>query len=212
MPVRSGGSTMSLASQSSCCCAFLCDDVGQVVQDFGEQRPGSGESISARSLVGLIERRTLLDFLNTVHMRGAALGLETKIHYGGYRRRLLLHGFQTPRGILIFAPVVPSSAKPPLTVKPANTVAVADSSAKGEEDTANLLLEVAHDLQNPISSIISACEYLAAYSQENADRAQLEMIAGIESAAATLLKLSDRISSLGTAINHRAAQYSRETK
>jgi K+-sensing histidine kinase KdpD len=66
---------------------------------------------------------------------------------------------------------------------------------KDEEGTANLLIEVAHDLQNPISSIISACEYLAAYSHR-ANRVQLEMIAGIEASASTLLRLSTRISDL----------------
>jgi K+-sensing histidine kinase KdpD len=64
-----------------------------------------------------------------------------------------------------------------------------------EEGAGNLLIEVAHDLQNPISSIISACEYLAAYSRRPS-RAQLEMIAGIKASAATLLELSGRISKL----------------
>lgn len=66
---------------------------------------------------------------------------------------------------------------------------------KDEEGTVNLLIEVAHDLQNPISSIISACEYLAAYSH-HPNRVQLEMIAGIEASATTLLQLSARISEL----------------
>jgi len=58
------------------------------------------------------------------------------------------------------------------------------------------LLEAAHDLQNPISALISTCEYLAAYSPGNLNPEQLEMIAGIESSAATLLLNSRRISEL----------------
>ncbi len=54
-----------------------------------------------------------------------------------------------------------------------------------------LLIEVAHDLQNPISSILSACEYLSAYSED--PTAQMEMVAGIQASAATLLQLSGRI-------------------
>src|SRR5271168_778076 len=108
--MRSGDSVISLTNEASCCCAFLCDEDGHVVQDFGEQRPGSRESISAHSLVDLIERGSLADFIETVRARGVTFGWETQIRYGGSARGLLLHGFQTPCGILIFAPVAPSSA------------------------------------------------------------------------------------------------------
>jgi signal transduction histidine kinase len=185
---RAGKRRISFSSEASCCCAFLCDENGHVIDDFGEQRPGSGESLSARLLVSLIESSSLVEFLEAVRTRGIILGWETKVHVDGSARSLLLHGFQTQCGILVFAPMAPGSAA--LTDnRSAEPAALAES-------TANQLFEVAHDLQNPISSISSACEYLAAYSQDNLDPAQLEMIAGIESAAATLLQVSDRLSKL----------------
>ena len=61
---------------------------------------------------------------------------------------------------------------------------------KHEEDTSRILLTAIHDLKNPISSIIGSCEYLAEYSQENLEPDQLEMIAGIEASARTLLRLA----------------------
>ena len=65
-----------------------------------------------------------------------------------------------------------------------------------EENTSLSLSHAIHDLKNPISSIISACEYLAGYSQENLDSEQLQMITEIESSARTLLQVAGRIAEI----------------
>jgi len=170
---RRGGSELSFPNESSAsCCAFLCDNDGQIIGDVRAQLPGSSGSASAGSLVTLIEHASLMAFLEAVRTRGVTLGWEMRIHYGGSPRSLLLHGSQTPLGILVLATLTPR-----------------------EEDAARLPNAV-HDLNNPISSIISACEYLAVYSQENLTPEQVQMIIEIESAARTLLQLSGRIADL----------------
>jgi signal transduction histidine kinase len=193
LPFGSGDSGTPLSKEALSCCAFLCDKDGQTIHDFGEQRPGSGEPLSARSLVGLIESRNLIDFLGKVHTRGIILGKEVRIHYRGSARNLLLHGFQTPAGILVFASLVPVPAKPVSTLATPRPDVTQPCTREVDEHIA-YLAEVAHDLRNPISSIISACEYLATFSQENLNPDQLEMIAGIESSAASLLQLSRQLS------------------
>jgi len=182
---------MSLTSGASCCCAFLCDQHGQVIHDFGEQRPDSSESISAHSLLDLMDSRSLADFLEIVRTRGLTLGWEMRVHHGGSDRSLLLHGFQTPCGALVFAPLAPHPAGETL-----NSAPVADPGTQEDEEGASDLVEAAHDLQNPISSLISACEYLATYSGGSLNPEQLEMIAGIESSAAAVLLHSRRIAEL----------------
>jgi signal transduction histidine kinase len=198
LPFRSRDSGTSLPKEALFCCAFLCDKDGKTIHDFGEQRPGSGEPLSARLLVSLIESHNLVDFLETVHTRGIILGKEVRIRYAGSARNLLLHGFQTPAGILVFASLVPITTVP-ITTRPAPTVAtlqpdVTHPGTTEVEENIAYLAEVAHDLRNPISSIISACEYLATFSRENLNPEQLELIAGIESSAASLLQLSRQLS------------------
>jgi signal transduction histidine kinase len=68
------------------------------------------------------------------------------------------------------------------------------------------LFQVAHDLRNPISSIISACEYLTTYSPEDLQPDQREMIAQIESSAVTLLRLSQQLSKSGKPKSRNAAR------
>jgi hypothetical protein len=194
MPLRSDDAGIFFPNDSSCWCALLCDNDGRIIHDFGKRGKGRIESIALRSLVGLLESGSLAGFLDTVRSCGITRGWELKIHYGGVARKILLHGFQTPQGILVFAPL------PPYSEKPAGRRS-ADSSrvtpprprARKQKDTIDLF-QVAHNLQNPVSSIVSACEYLVTYSQANLNPEQLEMIAGIESAAAVLLQLSRQLS------------------
>ncbi len=190
MPSRSRDSGTSFFDETSCWCAFLCDNDGHVTHHFGVlRRRGSSESIPTRSLIRLIESGELVEFLETVRACGVTRGWEIRIQHDGTTLKILLHGFQTPQGILVFAPL-PSLA---MTLKPGRSAGVMNSGAgENDEDTSGLF-EVAHDLHNPISSIVSACEYLTEYSQENLNTEQKEMIAGIESAAETLLQISRRL-------------------
>jgi hypothetical protein len=191
LSLRTTEGAISLTSGASCCRAFLCNQDGQVIHDFGEQRPDSSESISARSLLDLMDARGLADFLEIVRTRGVTLGWEMRVYHGGSARRLLLHGFQTPCGALVFAPLASLEAGETVDSHP-----VTDPGTHEDEEGATDLVEAAHDLQNPISSLISACEYLATYTAGNLTPEQQEMIAGIESSAATVLLHSRRISEL----------------
>jgi hypothetical protein len=192
MPLRSKDSGIFFPHEASCWCALLCGSDGRVIHSFGERRAGALESIAARSLIGLLESGGLGAFLDTVRTCGITRGWEMKIHYGGGTRKILLHGFQTPHGILVFAPLPPVPAKLRLS-RSADSAHDTRSGARARNENTFKLVEVAHNLQNPISSIVSACEYLTTYSQENLNPEQLEMIAGIESAAAALLQLSRRL-------------------
>jgi signal transduction histidine kinase len=193
MSIRSRVSGIFFPHESSCWCVLLCDKDGRVIHDFGERGPAIAQSIPARSLIGLLESGGLADFLDTVRTCGVTRGWEMKIHYGGTARKILLHGFQTPQGYLIFAPLPPYPAKSKAS-RSTDSAAVTRPRKKAvKEDTVGLS-ELAHNLRNPVSSIISACEYLASYSPENLNREQREMLAGIESAAAALLQLSSRLS------------------
>ena len=192
-----GGFERSFPNETnSSYCAFLCDNNGQIIGDVGEQLLGSNRSISSRLLVDLIEADSLMAFLEAVGTRGATLGWETRIHYGRSSSTLLLHGSRTPFGILVFATLTPR-LETQQDDRPAPSATIRDSrKRRDEEHTARLLFNAIHDLNNPISSIISACEYLAVYSQENLDPEQLQMIAEIELSARTLLQLSGRVADL----------------
>jgi K+-sensing histidine kinase KdpD len=177
-----------------------------------DQLPSSNESISAHSLVDLIEFGDWMDFLQTVYTYGVALGWEMRIQYGGSARGLQLHASQTPCGILVFAillsgspalkqdrsavsaPAAESLTSSDLISRQSDAVNKRDALEKHEEESAEPLLTAVHDLKNPISSIISACEYLTEYSHENLDPVQLDMIRGIESSARSLIQLSGTIS------------------
>ena len=190
MPSRSRDSGISIRDETSCWCVFLCDNDGHVTHHFGVlRRKGSSESIPTRSLIGLIESARLVEFLETVRACGVTRGWEMRIYHEETSLKVLLHGFQTPQGILVFAPVPPQA----VALKARRSAGAMNSGVVENEEDALSLFEVAHDLQNPISSIVSACEYLTKYSQENLNIEQKEMIAGIESAAETLLQISRRL-------------------
>jgi len=193
MPLRSGDTGIFFPHEASCWCALLCDKDGRVIHNFGGPRSGAAESIPARSLMGLLESGGLADFLDTVRTCGVTRGWEMRIHYGGVARKILLHGFQTPQGFLIFAPLPPHTAHERTSRSAGSTPVSRSKKNPPKEDTFNLF-QIAHNLQNPVSSIISACEYLVTYSRENLNTEQVEMIVGIESAAAALLELSRRLS------------------
>jgi signal transduction histidine kinase len=179
-------------SQPSRRWAFLCDNDGRVIRDFGELTPCSSEPTSAHSLVG-----ALTDFLETVGTDGA-VGWTVRTQYWKSASSLLLQGCQTPWGILIFATLALGSAA--LSQDRSTASATVEwSLTRNDLSILSQMLTFVHDVRNPISSIISACDYLQEYSRENLDPAQLEMIAGIESAAKTLLQLSNRISHLSDA-------------
>ena len=171
-PLRSLHRKLSFpaASNPSRCWAFLCDHDGQVVRDFSE-------SVPADSLVSLMEPVNWINFLEAVRIHGAYLE-ERPIQFEGSRSSLLLHGCQTSSGIFAFATLTPTKT------------------SSERDDDANEILKVVHDLNNPISSIVSSCEYLTEYSQENLSPEQLEMIAIIDASARTLLRLSVRIAEL----------------
>jgi len=188
----------------SCCCAFLCDLDGRILRDFGEQLPFSAESISARSLVSQIKADSLMDFLKSVRARAAIQERKIRIHFGGSAGSLYLLGSPTPLGILVFATLMPVSAtgqggRPAASANTGRHTATAANRKplmNPGEDTASLLAVAVHDLRNPISTIVSSCEYLTGYSPENLNPEQLEMIAGIEASARSLLELSFTISRL----------------
>jgi hypothetical protein len=149
--------------------AFLCDNDGRITGD-------SGGTITERLQLDLAEPDSFMKFLESVRSRGTTLGWEMSIRDGGTASSLLLHGSLTPRGILVYATLTPSPAPSP-----------------EYEDALRLMSAVVHDFKNPISTIISSCEYLEEYSPENLDPQQWEMIRSIHSAAATLLRLSSSI-------------------
>ncbi len=172
--------------------AILCDKDGRVILDFGEGRREASQSVAIRSMIGLIESGGLADFLASVRASGVTRSWEMRIQYEGLSHNVLLHGFQTPQGILVFA-VLPPRSRAAQGGRPGTSSRVRQDQMTEDEKQLLNVVEVAHDLTNPISSIMSACEYLAAYSQENLNPEQQEMIAEIEFAAATLLRLSQRI-------------------
>jgi len=178
-------------------CAFLCENDGRVIGDVGDQLLGSKRCISARLLVGLINSSSLMAFLEAVRTRSVVQGWEMRIQNRRAASSLLLHGSQTPFGILVFGTLTPRAAAMEGDRSLPSSATVADSRMRrNEEDVAKPLSDAIHDLKNPISSIISACEYLGLYSQGNLKPEELQMITAIESSARTILQLSDRIAEL----------------
>jgi signal transduction histidine kinase len=173
-------------------CALLCDKDGRIIRFFQEQRADASK-MTPCSLIGLTEPGALVEFLEAVRTRGVICGWEMTIHYKGTARNILLHGFLTPQGTLVL-PVWLVRPPAPQTGQSADPFPVTHPRTRDHARQNRSLFEVAHDLQNPICSIISACEYLATYSRENLNPDQMEMIAGIGSAAETLLQLSHRLS------------------
>lgn len=184
-------------------CAFLCENDGRIVGDVGEQLLGSKRPISARSVVGLIKPSRLMAFLEAVRKHRVIQGWEIGIRYRRSAGSLLLRGSQTPSGTLVLATLTPRAAAME-DDRPLPSAAVANSMVrKDEEDVAMLMSNAIHDLKNPISSIISACEYLALYSKRNLNPEELQMITAIESSARSLIQLSDRIAELKTQMSIR---------
>jgi hypothetical protein len=172
--------------------AFLCDNDGRITRDFGE-------SLSARSLVDMIQPRNLANFVETICHRDAAPGWEIKIRYEGSARRLLLQGLLTLRGVLVFATLAPSVARKKrdesaVTVRETmpNRAGIPQTPALTKQQQETLSAAV-HDFKNPISCIITSCEYLEGYSGENLEPEQLEVIRAIQASAGTLLRLSSNI-------------------
>jgi signal transduction histidine kinase len=62
-----------------------------------------------------------------------------------------------------------------------------------EAERAVRLRKVIHDLQNPISSIITSCDYLVSYGMDTLEPDQVEMIARMESSARALMRLTHKI-------------------
>jgi signal transduction histidine kinase len=185
-------------TQASLWGGFLCDGDGRIVCYFGE-------SISVSLLVELTESGTLASLIENVRSRGGDPGWEMTVQYEGSASRLVLHGASTRDGMLIFATLTPCGA-PSATGedeefnRPAfDMITQCPTMTKKEEEHLRFVTMVVHDLKNPISSIIGSCEYLEGYCQDNLDADQLEMIHAIQSAAATLLGISSRISQLASA-------------
>jgi signal transduction histidine kinase len=74
-----------------------------------------------------------------------------------------------------------------------------------QEASARLLSTAVHDLRNPISSVLSSCDYLIAYCLDNLDPEQVEMITRIQVSARTLLDCSDRIRGIAGQMAARAS-------
>jgi light-regulated signal transduction histidine kinase (bacteriophytochrome) len=74
-----------------------------------------------------------------------------------------------------------------------------------QAESARLLSRAIHDLRNPVSSIISSCDYLTAYCTETIDPEQMEMISRIEASARTLLDCSERIRGIAGQLAARAS-------
>jgi signal transduction histidine kinase len=197
LPSRTRDFERSFPNESNASfCAFLCENDGQIIGDAGEQLLGSKRCISARLLVGLINSSSLMAFLEAVRNRSVIQAWEMTIHYRRSARSLLLHGSQTPFGILVFATLTPRLAALEGDRSHPSTTVTDLRMRSNEEGMEKPLSDAIHDLKNPISSIISACEYLALYSQGNLKPEELQMITAIESSARTLLQLSDRIAEL----------------
>jgi hypothetical protein len=172
-------------------CAFLCDDKGQIIHELREQPPShSSELIFAHPFFRLSGSRSLEDFLKTFRAHDPAQEHEMRIQYGEPVTRLLLHGFQTPYGILVLVTSMPVAAAP--DARPADST----NPAPHKSDNATLLFNALHDLKNSASSIVNSCEYLTEYSRDNLSSEQLEVIAGVYSTATVLLRLSETISEL----------------
>lgn len=171
--------------------ALLCDDDGRIIRDFGDP-------LTAGSPVGLTESVGFAHFLEAVRDRGAVVGWETEIRSGESTSSLLLHGAQTPCGVLVFA-----ISNPGLRALdhagPAVSATVAEHRDAGAEDAAELMFAAVHELKNPISSIISSCEYLSEYSRESLDSEQMAMIERMHSSAMTLLQVSGKIAEFSKA-------------
>jgi hypothetical protein len=206
---RLGQSNLDPANQpqASVWGAFLCDDDGLVIRDFGE-------SISADVLVNLTGSGSLMTLLEKVRSQCASSGWETTIQFEGSPRRLLVHSARTLQGTFVFATLSPSPAHP-LVKPPAESgedveligtgkfncpvsaaIGQCPVCVKQEEEYCRFVTAAVHELRNPISSIIGSCEYLEGYCGEDLEPDQVEVIHAIQSAAATLLKVSARISEL----------------
>lgn len=159
---------------------FLCDADGQVIRDFVGD--ASDACSSARSLVARIEPAAWIDFLEATRTRGTFLARELKARLDDADLPLFCGGCPSGAGVLVFAAVMsfPSASSRGFTSPMSKAI---------------------HDLNNPISSIISSCDYLTEYARENLSPEQMEMIGVIESAARTLLRLSARIAELSTLRN-----------
>jgi hypothetical protein len=61
-------------------------------------------------------------------------------------------------------------------------------------------MSAVHDLNNPISSIVSSCDYLMAYCTDNLEADAVEMIRQVETSAQALLRHSDQIRELASTL------------
>ncbi len=197
--------------------AFLSGQDGRVIRDFGHSEASRREPVSSALLLDRMEPGQWADFAASVQASGAIMGFETRISRGPSTGRLVLNGCQTPCGLLVFAILTPdrpagdpdpeagnSAVTEPMTrdelIRRANDAAAAcDAMRKHQEDTSRLLRDAIHRLKDPISSIISSCEYLEEYAQDNLEPEQREMIAAIAVSAQTMLELS---TGLGTLCGH----------
>jgi signal transduction histidine kinase len=172
---------------------FLCDQNGEIVRDLGETLLSWGESISARSLIDVIEADSFQEFLKYIRTQGAALGWQSLVYHMGSHWSLSLNGSCTPSGILVFAHLSPAStALDESAYNAADEETARKATALDKLRNAELRKAV-HDLKNPISSILGSCDFLSAYSHDQLDQEQVEIIAGIEASARTLLQLTSRI-------------------
>jgi len=187
-------------------CAFLCDTDGRVIRDLVEETPRSAETISARSLMSLVESGSWIDFLEAVRIDGTALGWGIRIPRGVPISNLLLNGLQTPFGILVFAASILRPSKFPEVRSARSATAPGFKAGRAIEDLPNLLPNAVHDLRNSISSVLSLCEYFGEYSQKNQNPDYMEMIASVESSARTALELSDRMFELSRRIGFWTSQ------
>jgi signal transduction histidine kinase len=166
----------------SYCRVFLLDNDGKVIRDFGELEPGPAESLPASSLIGLVEAGRFADFLKTVRAHGAATP-EMRIPLASAGGSFLFRGSQTPYGILVFARVASELG---------DAAPMEEAPGPGPvQDVPDLLANLAHDLKNPISGIIGACQFLGEDGPEKLSAAQLRVLASIESSARKLLQIAD---------------------
>jgi len=170
------------------CCLFLCESDGRVIQDFADSQTSGRALIPAPVLSGLIGHDRMLDFLALIEAGGAAPGSEISIGRESPVGSLVMRGTLTPYGTLVFA-VLPATEED-------TTEAIGRGAPlhRRKEDTSRTLSQAVHDLKNPISSIIGACEYLTQYCEEDSIAKHLEMISSMEASARMLLELSVRLS------------------
>ncbi len=194
--------------------ACLAGQDGRVIRDFGDSEAPRKEPASSALLLDLMEPRHWMDFAASVQAHGAMIGFATRISQGPSAGSLLLHGFQTPCGLLILAIFTPDRAagdpaphaerdtaeewmtRDELVRRANDAAANCAAMKKQQEDTTELLRDAIHQLKNPISSIIGSCEYLAEYAQDNLELEQRETLSAIEASAQTMLKLASGLARL----------------